>query len=529
MVAIVKDKMEQSQTNVYISYVANRILPVIQQKDKRRAELARILLDDKQKEKIIPGYKAINIVKEERKTERKSYDKFLERMHDRMREIEVHDRLLATVIGKAIHFEKDPIIKRAFLILTKYSEDRVYQHFSRFYDAYNTRIKSSRNTYLARWAIVLIDNFLRNYRVKTSKIEVIKEKVQRINGLYGLDMSYIIKEVKSVLDSIEETMGGKIEKIADEKPKISIKPIQHLENYPEEIEYLTNIYNKIVRGESEGRWEEFEEVRKTAGTVIADKLDEYGDVYSSYRFKMWGIKGKEYLGDYPPEWIKKVGKLIKSLKGNWHGIFKEALKSFYQLYSKCELILQNRFEVNFNKIKEKANTLLGEERKEPKKTAKEIINFVLKREKAFDKEITRRRKIYIKNKNKAFPDVKAFSDVINRFFVGLKLEDFIGDVNRLRKDNLRMTGPLVATSRRFTNKYLIYDFAVDAKLLGFVSGIRANDRGMLDSALGVRRSALMNYREVIEKRDPAIKALNSLIVDLSNLIENKEVLRNQRF
>lgn len=528
MVTIVEENREQSQTKAVIDHITSLSAPV-EQRDRRKTELARILLDDKYKESIIPGYRAIKIIEE---TNTKDHNQFLKSMHDRMREIEGHDRLLATVIGKAIHFEKEPIIRNALLILTKYPGDRVYLHFSKFRDGYNTRIISSKNTYLARWTMVLVDNFLRNYKVRNEGIKEIDEIENALNGrIQSLVNSYngmskATVETMKLAGKIEIIIGKRIVATKKEWAAKDVKPITHFLMYYEEIKFLRDKYEKILRGIKEGNWEDFRKIQNATPEIVGILDKTFGDEESAKLFEKWGSKGKAGLHDNPIKWAGEVKNLIVYLQGRWKYIFSEALETINKLFSERRLSLQNRFEGNFNKIKDKANTLLMGEKKEPKKTAKDIMGFVSKRKKVFDKEMIRRRSMYEKSKNKAFPDVMAFRNAINKFFVELNLEDFIGGVDRLRTDNLRMTGPLVATSKRFTGKYPNYDMVVLGRLKGFAAGIMANDRTMLDSAIGVRRGALTNYRNVIEKREHAIVALNRLIVDLSNLMENKEVLKN---
>jgi len=527
MVTIVEEKGEKSQTSAHTNDIINRISPAVEQRDEKRAELARILLDDEQKEKIISRYGAINVVDQAKEKSGKDDNLFLEIIHHQINEIAKQDRLLATAIGKAIHalFEKDSGVERILTILARYPEERVFQHFGRYYDRYKEMLESSKNTYLVRWVKVLMDHFLNGYRGKTHRIQTIEENKQRIGGLARIyqDKDRVIEDVKFVVGNIEKLMGEELRSIAIKKPAVNINPLIHLMTYPDELVYLRGIRDKVVRGMKEEEWEEFKQVKKESQKEIAKILERtYGDDGTAKKFREWGSKGEEGLHDDPKEWANKINDRMRELELSWKDIFSEAMKAFAGLFEKCRLIVQSGFEERFDKIKEKANALLGKKQREPKKTAKKVMDLTVKRRKDLDKEISKRREEYEKGISKAFPVVSAFKDTVHKYFIELGLGEFIREVYELRRKNIGMTGPVVETSKRFTGNPT-YDMRILGRLKGFASGIMANDRGMLKSALKVKGSASKNYEEVIEKQGLAIKALDGLIADLSNLIGNNGV------
>ncbi|MEA2037857.1 MAG: hypothetical protein U9O94_10205 [Nanoarchaeota archaeon] len=499
-----------------------RMLDYINRMNAERLRYRKVLFNDP-KEKLDPRYLAIKVVEEGKKLEP---NKFLGMVNYRLEEIEEHDNWLAREIRKIVapHFDKDSAVRRILYVLTKYDEDRIYNHFNEYSDVYMEHIRYEKDRNLARWTAVLMNVFLKLHNEKINRIEELNKNKQRSNeGLeqYG-DMKRAIEEAKFIMEAIERIVKEKVDGIANKNPRINIKPIIHLIRYPDEISYIKHWQDKIIRGEDEGKWEEFTEVQTKAPTEIAETLDNFfGDPKSAGKFKKWSLKvEKGGLGDDPPKWIEEINNLKGELEGEWQNVVVEAENSFSGLFDKCNVIIQQKFDEGFSRIKSRAQSLLEEEKEEPNRTRRKVRGITNLREKALDKRIKRERKDYNKIEDKGLKNVRAFWKLVKEFEEKSDMEKFGEDATLTQKDILEKLKILPEVGARLerNSDSPEYSAAMTANAIGQISGVMANENSLFDRIVSMARVTTSSIGQINGSYNLAKDSL-SVIID-----EAKKVL-----
>jgi len=181
MVELVKEKQEESQTSVYIRYIVERIIPLVEQRDKKRVELRNVLFDDNQKSELVESYKAIAIIEKIHLAHKDDPELFFKELREKKELIGKFDSELLNMINRigGVH-GVDPLIQKIYAIFTTYPRKRVFEHFRAYYDSYSKRLEVLGNQGAA--IKDMIRKFLLVYdERKTKKLSLLRDILRRIS------------------------------------------------------------------------------------------------------------------------------------------------------------------------------------------------------------------------------------------------------------------------------------------------------------------------------------------------------------
>ena len=117
MVELVKEKQGESQTSIYVMHIVGKIIPFIEQRDKKRVELRNILFDDKQKSRIFESYRAIEIIEKIHLTHKDNPDLFFRELRNRKELIGKFDPELMDMVDRIGEIHGiDPLIQKIYVI-----------------------------------------------------------------------------------------------------------------------------------------------------------------------------------------------------------------------------------------------------------------------------------------------------------------------------------------------------------------------------------------------------------------------------
>ncbi|HZX44901.1 MAG TPA: hypothetical protein VFF28_04415 [Candidatus Nanoarchaeia archaeon] len=473
-----------------------------------------------------PRIKAIRIIETLGK-ERIRPNELIMSVHAKLREIETYDRFLATEIGKAIGWqqEENNIPAKALTIIAKYDNDRIFQHFSKYYSYYNEKINASHNPYLSRWSMTLIDYFLSNYNKWMQMIKQIADQSESVKLLsQHKDVRTGVEGLKSLVGNLEKIMDKELKNLSSLEPAIDIAPIYRLINHDEGLAYLGEIVLKIERGKNEGMWEEFRQVQKAAKQKIPASIETtYGDYETAELFKQWSKPGKGGLHDYPDLWSKEIRKRISEVQRNWPFIFSQGLRTFYLLCQKCQKLADDRFDPDFNRIKEKAKQLIRKEEKAPKDSVKTILRLTQKEKDDIVKEIDKVRKELLAAEKKMMVKVDEFWETVDQFFKESGSDDLQQHCSNAQQKIIQEAATSAELAHRIGSYGFAYDISLGTQLIGRIAEVRAREDDIVKRSSLIAYSILRYGREIVEKKlkaDEAIDKSMDMLMKLRGGIRN---------
>lgn len=362
-------------------------------KDQKRGRLRGALFNDENKSKVVPSFKAIDIIREISKTGQSETAKsdFLDLLQDRFEEINKYDTKVGVLVSKMLEERGlSPLIERINAIFLRYPKERVFEHFKQYSQNYFKRLLKIRKKKIANKVINAIKSFLEVYEKRQRQINIVKGFANNVKNWdpYAGNMGLYIEEARRYVEALRSLKDKSIDLL------LNSEVIKRILSYQRELILLNDVLRRIstaVREEKE-TWKDFLNVYKNMKHIASAIEEKYFDKATADELRAC-MKDQFKYGEEPLPWIAKFNEIISRLQKRGVTISQSQLV-LLDLFSKVIIRVKEINQTEFTQARRNIAKAVSEMKELPAKDRKLLLRIAERREKELNKELEGIRKNY---------------------------------------------------------------------------------------------------------------------------------------
>lgn len=411
------DSSRTSSSNEVLDSV-QRLIPIIERvrrKDLRRAGLRKMLFDETKILRLLPGFKAIKIIRELGEKNGNS-EALFDALNAQIRVIEGYSPTLGAAIKEELQKENqfEPIVQRVISIFLTYPKERVFQHFETYKERYLKHLDGLPNKELREALLGLIKTFLAEYakrQEQTKQLDMFKAAIDRWQSNRPIDE--YIKEANKILMELGSLKDKQIDLL------IKNTNVRNILTYKQELGFLSDLLRRVLLAfrEEADTWRSFRQVYSNMGKIIKALSERYYDPETASELEAC-FKDTPHYGEQPIPWRNRLQQIIIRLRQQGR-VIEKAKTSLLKILGLSINRLKEVSEEGFQTIKGRIQGIGKKIRKIPIKSKSVLNKKVREEEQRLRRDLEEIRSKYDAQESICFGPADKFNRLVG------ELKDFI--------------------------------------------------------------------------------------------------------
>lgn len=445
---LIKGKEEGNQTDKLFDLIEQLMSLAIGivQKDQKRGRLRMDLFDDRNKSKVVPSFKAIEVIREISNQHETGKAEFFDLLQERFGEINGYDAQLGMLINKILE-EKglSPLISRLNAIFLRYQKERVFEHFKQYNQYYSEKLMKLVKKRIATKVLNVIKGFLEVHEKRQCQIDAVKNfanKVKNWDTVRG-SIELYIEEARNCIEALRSLKDKKIDLLLDSHV------VQRILVYQRELILLNDILRRVSSAveEEKDTWNDFLNVYKNMKHIARVIEEKYFDKTTADELRVC-MKDQFRYGEQPKPWIVKFNEIIYRLQKEGVTIRQTQLV-LLDLFGKVISRIEEVNEMEFIQVRRNFAKIISEMKKLPTKYRMILLRIAKRREKDLNERLMIIRKRYDNLESYVSKIAKRFYELLD-ILKNIKTDSLVRNLSKIeaKKEPLYKRGFAIMNAAR---------------------------------------------------------------------------------
>ena len=527
------EKTEQTENPKSVSTqerldALHRVVYDLQFAERDRVNLRGVLFDDKKMFRLEPGIVAINLIEQLRGDHKKDPSKLTHELRQSILSVNRWYPELAALIKNLDEKPQSPVIARIVSIIENYPVNRVYGHFSGYFDSYSRYLDQLNSPQAKTQILTGLKAFIIRFKPYDEIFRVLGTSRNQIQQwTENSDIHTCVTQGTAFAQKINQLSGNR-------QKAFDIPSIRQLLQYENEVTFFNSILEKIQRGQEEDAWDEFKEFYKHVKDISEQIKERFGDVKDEKIL----LETEKRVHESPTLWAKQINEIIADLESRKGDIILEAQKAFItalqQVGQEINIKANDSKEELKNKIMHFSkfdNTKITQKLKFLFNRTKKVKKALLARVRAKRKKI--RELEQSKSEGKTFIQIrKEFAVMCTQLQQRTKLPAKVEEIMNSQKRVYDALSPLKAQAQALKSQNEGQMTEALSGLSGMIAGIGADEDNVKDTASELRSSIRSETEKVTPVGDELLNRTKQMVTVLNQLftVQNAPIhqLPNQK-